>query len=236
MKNNIKLISLLLGIMCFLLTVGIYIQIKTVSNSGTAVAKTNEENELRDKVLEMKQKYEEGYAKLSKKEDELDDLIQKATNNDGNASRISKEISKINGILGFTTLKGEGIEITISDGEANENTWNISEYIVHDEDLMQVVNALFNAGAEAISINGERIIGTTAITCVGNVIKVNDEKLGSPYVIKAIGKKAGLYGALTMDGGYLYYLSSYGVKVETEQSDSIVIPKYNGIYDFKYAK
>ena len=57
LNNNIK-VSILLGVMCFLLTIGIYIQIKTVKNSGTEVAKTNTENELRDNVLLMKEKYE----------------------------------------------------------------------------------------------------------------------------------------------------------------------------------
>ena len=203
MENNIKKISLLLGVMCFLLTVGIYIQIKTVNNSGTAVAKTNAENELRNKVLEMKEKYDNGYRQLEKKEQELTKLIEDATGDDENANQISKELNTLNSILGLTKLEGPGIEITISDGEVSENTLNVSYYIVHDEDLLFIVNALFNAGAEAVSINGERIINSTAITCIGNVIKVNDEKLGNPYKIKAIGSKQRLEGSLTMTGGYL---------------------------------
>ena len=96
MENNIKKISLLLGVMCFLLTVGLYIQIKTVNNSGTAVAKTNAENELRNKVLEMKEKYDNGYRQLEKKEQELTKLIEDATGDDENANQISKELNTLN--------------------------------------------------------------------------------------------------------------------------------------------
>ena len=104
--------------------------------------------------------------------------------------------------------------------------------------LVEIVNALKNAGAEAISINGERITNTTAITCIGNVVKINGEKIGSPFEIKAIGLTAKLYGSLTMPYGYIDILKRDGVQVNIEQveKDTIVIPKFNGVYKFEYAK
>ena len=93
-----------------------------------------------------------------------------------------------------------------------------------------------NAGAEAISINDQRIVNPTAITCAGNIIKVNGDKLGSPFVIKAIGLTEKLNGALTMPGGYLELLENDGVQVKVEETSNIVIPKYNGIYNFQYAE
>lgn len=235
MKTNMKKISLLLGIMCFLLTVGIYIQIKTVNDSGTAVAKTNEENELRDNVLEMKEKYENEYKKLEKKEKELSTLIDSASVDDSNSSEISEELNKMNSIIGLTKLQGQGIIIKLEDGDP-ESSVGLSDYVIHDWDLIMVVNDLSIAGAEAISINGERIVSTSAITCIGNVIKINDEKVGTPFEIKAIGSKIMLEGAVKMNGRYLDNLEKRGIGVEVKQSDSITINKYDGIFKFEYAK
>jgi len=229
-----KQISLLLGIMCFLLTVGIYVQIKTVNNSGTAVAKTNTENELRNKVLEMKEKYEKVYSKVENKEKELTTLINDASANDSTASELSERLNNINSLIGLSNLQGPGIIIHVSDSE-DVDSINISDFVVHDWDLIMLVNDLCIAGAEAISINGERIVSTSAITCIGNVIKINDEKVGTPFEIKAIGSQERLYGALTMNGRYLEQLKARGLNVKVIRSDSVEVDKYNGIFKFDYA-
>ena len=234
MNNNIK-VSILLGVMCFLLTIVIYIQIKTVKNSGTEVAKTNTENELRDNVLLMKEKYEKQYKILESKEKELSYLISNASTNDSISSELSEELEKVNAEIGLTTLRGEGIIITLEDGDSS-NSLSSLDSVVHDSDLISVVNELCTAGAEAISINGERIVSTTPITCIGNVIKINDEKIGTPFEICAIGSKERLNGAMTMPGRYLDYRSKQGIKVSIKKSDSVIVSRYNGILKFEYAK
>lgn len=233
--NNIKSISIILGIMCFLLTAGIYIQINTVKNSGTTVAKTTAENGLRDSVLRMKQRYENTYKVLEEKEKELEELINTVAQNDDNIKNKNDELNKLNKIIGLTKVQGEGIMITLEDGEPPENSLLISDYLVHDYDLIFVVNALFNAGAEAVCINGVRIVSTTGITCAGNIIKINDEKVGTPFKIKAIGSQEMLYGQLKMPGGYLDNLEDAGVKVSVKKEDSITIDRYAGVYKFEYS-
>ena len=89
---------------------------------------------------------------------------------------------------------------------------------------------------EALSINDQRIVPTTGISCGGNIIDINGEKVGVPFVIKAIGLTEKLNGALTMPGGYLELLENDGVQVKVEETSNIVIPKYNGIYNFQYAE
>ena len=89
--------------------------------------------------------------------------------------------------LGWTKYRGQGLVITLKDADSSNFVGNAAKAIVHDADLMEVVNALKEAGAEAISINGERIVNTTSIICSGNIIQIDGEKVGSPYEIKAIG-------------------------------------------------
>ena len=230
---NQKKIGILLGIMCMLLTIGICVQIKTVNDSSTGVGKTQVENELRNSVLKWKERYESMYQEQEKK---LAILRQEASNQDTDSVNLSKELEKMNALLGYHEVHGQGLIITLKDANSNMVSGNASDYIVHDGDLIEVVNALKNAGAEAISINGERIVNTTAITCAGNVTKVNGEKIGSPFQIKAIGLTEKLNGALTMPGGYLELLETDGVQVNVEEAQDIIIPKYNGVYKFEYAK
>ena len=108
--------------------------------------------------------------------------------------------------------------------------------MVHAGDLVEVVNALKNAGAEAISINGQRITNFTSIYCAGNVVVVNGEKISSPIEIKAIGSPELLYGSLTIPGGYLELMEETGVMVDVKKTENITIKKYDGIINTKYMK
>lgn len=229
-------VALLLGIMCMFLTIGICVQIKTVNDSSTGVGKTQTENELRDNVLKWKERYETIYEEENEKEEELASLREKVLSQNTDSENIKEQLNDINILLGYSEVSGQGLIITLKDASAATVKGNATDFIVHDGDLLEVVNALKNAGAEAISINDQRIVNPTAITCAGNIIKVNGEKLGSPFVIKAVGLTEKLNGALTMPGGYLELLENDGVQVKVEESANIVIPKYNGMYNFQYAE
>ena len=236
-KRKFK-ISLLLGIMCMFLTLGISIQINTVSNSSTTVGKTLVENELRDSVLRWKQKYENAYKELEEKELQLESIRERVSSKDENYTELTSKLDKYNLLLGNKDLIGKGIIITLKDGDSSILKGYASNYIVHDGDLLEIVNALKNCDAEAISINNQRIVSTTAISCAGNVITINGEKVGAPYIIKAIGLPIQLYGSITIPGGYIELLEKDGVQVDIEQieKESIIIPRYNGVYRFNYAR
>lgn len=233
--NKLK-ISILLGLMCMLLTVGICVQVKTVNDATTGVGKTQKENELRNSVLKWKERYETAFNEQTEKEKELEALREKVSLQDADSENLSKELENDNILLGYSEVSGQGIIITLKDASTDTVKGNASDYVVHDGDLLEVVNALKNAGAEAISVNDQRIVNTTAITCAGNIIKINDEKVGSPFKIKAIGLTEKLNGALTMPGGYLELLENDGVQVKVEEAKNVTIPKYNGIYNFEYAE
>ena len=230
-----KYIGILLAVMCFLLTVGICVQINTVSATSTGFGGTYVENELRDSVLKWKEKYDLAYEKLETKEAKLDKIREYVSTTDENSENDKIELGNNTMALGLTEVVGQGVSITLSDGEATGTKLDVSSYLVHYSDLIEVINALRNAGAEAISINDERITNATAITCAGNIIKINNEKVGVPFVINAIGSPEKLYGAITMLGGYIDKLKDDGVNVKIEKQTSITIPKYDGVYKFEYA-
>lgn len=234
-KNKLQ-ISISLGLICILLTTGIAVQIKTVTNSSTLVAKTQAENELRDSVLKWKTNYDNINSKLEYKEAELEALRTKIADDIDNSEEITNELELNNNLLGYTDLIGNGVVITASDADSTVVNGLASLYIVHDGDLVGLVNALKNAGAEAISINGQRIVSTTAITCAGNIVLINGEKVGSPFIIKAIGNPEKLYGQMIMPDSYYDTMKNDGVNMKIEKVNSVEIPKYTGLFKFNYAE
>ena len=166
---NNKQIAITIGIACFVLTIGICVQIRTINNSNLTVAQTFTENSLRDEVLRWKEKNDTISEQLDIAEKNLTKIREEATKDDTTSSDMEKEISLNNKLLGRTNLEGPGVEIIVKDDPQASNIGifdDISDHIVHDADLRALVNDLKNAGAEAISINGQRLVNTTAITCI----------------------------------------------------------------------
>lgn len=233
--NKLK-IGLVLGIMCFALTYGIFLQIKTVENSNLKVGQSYEENNLRAEVLKFKEKYDNRTKELEKLEKELEEERKNATKNNTELESAESSIKKMNKMLGLSEVKGPGVIVTLKDSTVNPtNALSLSDLLVHDLDVLSVINELKNAGAEAISINGQRIVPTTAISCEGNVININKVKVGSPFEIKAIGLPESL-SALERPGGYLQLLKKYSIETKLEKSNEITIPKYSGKLEFTYGK
>ena len=226
--------SLTLGIVCMVLAMAICIQIKTVDNSNTTVSQTLTSNELRDQILKQKEKYDKSVVELENTEKKLEEMRVQATKNDDQALKIEEQIKLDNILLGLTDVKGSGIEIVLKDNDIvkRENIIgadNLQFYIIHAGDLITVINDLKNAGAEAIEVNGQRIVNSSSIYCAGNVIKINGEKITSPITIKAIGEPDLLYGSMNILGGYIQLLRETGISVDIKKSNNIEIGKYEGV-------
>lgn len=238
---NKKQIAIILGIVCFLLTIGICIQAKTIKNANKVVGQTFTNNDLRDQVLRWKERYDTAYKDLQEAEKTLENVRQTATADKDEEKDKEKELKNNNMLIGLTNVIGEGVIVTLKDDpsvtvDTISITDDISRHIVHDADIKSIVNELKNAGAEAISINGQRIVATTSITCEGNVININGEKVSSPFVIKAIGQSLRMYSALMRGGGYVQVLNAAGTPTTVKQAENIKIPKFTGIISSKYLK
>lgn len=238
-KKNIlnkKMISIVLGLMCFSLTLGICVQMKTVRSSNSTVGSSYEENNLRAEVLKYKERYDNKYKELEIAEKELEKERQNSTKNNAELEKKEEQIIQGNKMIGLTEVTGPGVIITLSDSKKDASSvLNPSTLLVHDVDILGVVNELKNAGAEAISINEQRIVPTTSISCGGNIIDINGEKIGAPFTIKAIGLPEQLAG-LSRPGGYLEILEAASIGVELKKSSNITIPKYTGVIKYEYAQ
>lgn len=219
------------------LTIAICVQISTIEEATNTVGTTLRDNSgLRDELLSVQGKYQSLYSELEKREKTLEETRQMAANSNESDSQNEEEIKNNQKLLGLTDISGQGLIIRLDENkEVDSNqVLNINGYLVHEEDLLYIVNELFNAGADAVSINDQRIVSTTSILCDGNIIRVNGEMIGVPITIKAIGYPERLDGALTRPGGYLEVMANDGVIVSVERSENINISKYNGVYAYEY--
>ena len=181
-------------------------------------------------------KYEALYKELESKEQKLEQVRLNAAAKNEDDTKNEVEIKNNQRLLGLTEVSGQGFIIQLDENrEINSNeVLNISEYLVHEEDLLYIINELFNSGADAISINDQRIVSTTSVLCDGNIIRINGKMVGVPITIKAIGYSKRMEYALTRPGGYLQKMADDGVKVTVQSSEEITIPKYEGVYNYEY--
>ena len=232
-----RIYLIVFALISMLLTYGISMQIKTVNNNGTTVNLTAEQSRLKSEILKINERYNNLTEEIEILERELEKERENSTKNNSTLANLEESVKQKNALLGLTEVTGTGVKIVLNDGTVvptNNFLVNASDLLVHDGDLIQVVNELFNSDAEAISINGQRIVGTTAIECDGNIIKINGFKIGAPFEILAIGYPEYLAGIGRM-GGYLERLESRGVIVSLTKLNEVKVPKYTGTIKFNYA-
>ena len=158
---------------------------------------------------------------------------------DGEEIRKALEESRI--LAGMTDLEGPGIEIILNDRKRDsiltKDPKLLSYYIVHDSDLLNVVNELRAAGAEAIAINGVRILATSRISCGGPTINVGKEqRFVPPFTIHAIGDPDKLAAYFQREDSVYHSLTFWGLQFSIKKQDRVVIPRYIETDLYKYAK
>ncbi|MCQ1528125.1 DUF881 domain-containing protein [Lutispora saccharofermentans] len=147
------------------------------------------------------------------------------------------EWSKMRNYAGLEKVEGPGIIITLNDSSENlGDTDDPSLYIIHDIDVLEVVNELRAAGAEAISINGERVLGTSDIECGGPIIMIDGNRHATPFIIKAIGDPKALEASVLAPDSYVDFMEYTGIQVGVEKAEKIVMDGYKSGLKLKYQK
>ena len=228
-KRNKIVVSIIIGLMCFVLVFTMFIQFNTIEQTDLANIATMRETELREELTKWNTRYEDLYAKYEEEEIKKQEY-QNGLGTDNEASNLlDRELNETNILLGLTDVTGPGIIVTLS----NNSNKNIDAY-----DLLELVNELRLAGAEAISINDERIVAMSDIVDINySFIVVNGNRISSPYVVKAIGNQTYLESGLTAkEYGYMDNIIKGNGKTATlERNDNIEIPKFTGNLEMNYA-
>ncbi len=138
-------------------------------------------------------------SEVAKLRDENTKLQNAVVGNSQQAKVLNEALQSVKTWAGLTAIEGPGITVTMSDSQNLDLLEN--DRIIHDNDLMRIVNELWAAGAEAIEINGHRLVARSTIRCVGPVIQVDSRVVSTPVHIRAIGNTDDLYNSLNLPGG-----------------------------------
>lgn len=229
MKEGKITMAIAVCIACFALVFVMSMQFKIVNQTDITAIENMRETELRTELANWKAKYQETEIKYEEIEAKIEEYQKTKQSNEETGKIVEEELEQINMTLGKTDVEGEGIEITLRETE-NEEISKISA-----NDLLVIVNSLKLAGAEAISINDERIINMSDIVTINDTfIKVNGQRILAPYVIKAIGNQTYLESALLGNGGYLDELEKIGHNVSIQKINKIKINPYKDEIKIKY--
>lgn len=214
--------ALVFGILCLILTFAITVQLRVSSLSESESSQTKITDKLKDEIFRLNDENVKLAEKFQNTTSELDDARNQAAQNDSSSKNTSELIKKYTIVSGKTDVTGQGIIIKYkpSDNEAKADMV---------KDLRDIVNEIKNAGAEAIEINNQRIVGTTAIEMVKNKIEINDTEVSENFIIKAIGDSNLMYSGLIRPGGTIENIKESGVSIEINSENAIKINKYNEI-------
>ncbi len=229
MKKGKVTVVITMAIACFALATIMFMQFKIVKETDIVSIETMREEELRSELANWKQMYKEAEEQYKEKVSKLNEYKEKQESAEESSKLVEQELAKTNMYLGKTDVQGQGIKITVKD----INSEDINP--ISAEDLLIIVDYLKAAGAEAISINDERIINMADIVYVNNsIIYVNQQRVLSPYIIKAIGDSTKLESTLLGNGGYVELLRNIGFDINIEKDNKMIIKKYSKDISHKY--
>lgn len=233
-KNNPKIIlaffSMIIGIL-----IAIQMKIKVESYAPVTI---NALEMTKKEIVNINTEIVELNKIIQSKEEELA-ILDSISKGDENIIDLLIEDIKNNKMnLGQVSLEGPGIVISMYDNpEERSFDFDLNNDIIHDIDILNIINDLKVAGAEAISVNGQRVISTSEIKCAGPTIRINGRTSATPFIIKAIGDPKSLVASVNApgtNGDILKNVYNKGFDITVE--DLITIPGYKGILNFKYAK
>ncbi len=157
--------------------------------------------------------------------------------------RVEEELFNAKAVSGILPVEGPGVQITLADATDTTDPAEFSVVesgLVHDYDILYLLNELRAGGAEAISIGSgkieERVVATTFIRCTGPTVVVNGQKLTAPFVVKAIGDPQILYDSLLMRGGIIEQLKRYGLMITLSKEERLKISGYALPVNFRFSR
>ncbi len=234
MKNRKAQIAI--AVVLFVTSFVVVLQFKSVlKNSGLDSTQLQRVEDLQRELVKEQEKNIDLNRQLLQANSTLETYRENAQKNDSGSKAMAEELKNAMILAGLTDVEGKGVTIVLKDS-TEAAMGGSANYVIHDRDLRDIVNELVASGAEAISINGERISGKSAIRCVGPTVTINNHYYAPPFTIKAIGDPDTLEAGLNIRDGVVDVMRAFKINVTITKSNKIQIPKYNGTVTFKHAE
>lgn len=232
MKGKVIMI-VTIGIICILLTSVMFVQFKSVQVIEASGVGQKRETELRTEYSTLKDKSNEMKQQLEEIQNTTKEYTDQSSDVQATMELLKSDVEKARCDLGYTDVKGPGIILTISDGK---NAANDKEQVITYNDLIMAINELKYAGAEAISLNDERVVNNSFVANISEYMVMNDNRISGPYTIKVIGDSKNLESVINIKGGIKDYLESYNKQISYTVENEVYINKYNGNVEINFGE
>ena len=229
---------IVIGFMALFIGLVISIQITTTqgSDQGGLVPVAKAQGYL-EQLKQVRTEKDAAMEELNILEERLAQIEKEKADEDFFLKGIVSDLEKYKMAAGIVDVKGPGVVVTVDDPIPTEEYSNeYSIIMLRYELLLSLVNKMKDAGAEAISINGQRIIVTTEISLAGDNVNINTVPTAPPYIIKAIGNPETVESTITIRFGIIETMKNYGLRVNIQKKDEIEIPRFSGIIKYRYAE
>lgn len=227
-------VSITIGLMSFMMIYVMLIQFNIVKEYDGEEIELMRETELKGTLASYKEKYNEINNQIIDTNAKIEKYQKDEKSEEDAIALLEEEVEQKNMLLGITDVQGQGIIITMD---------NPSDYTEEESrpisasDLVMLINELRMAGAEAISINGQRIVARSDVFEINSYrYNVDGERVTAPYTIKAIGDIKYLQSALSVKDGYIDKYTKNGIDIKIKTEDNLVIEKYNKNMTLNYVK
>lgn len=221
----ISLVSLVLG---FILSYSYSISSADKERKDTNSVHFNELEKYKKDLIGQKERNKELTEEINEKQQEIRNYEKSFANSEESVEELVKEAGMLRLLIGDIPSQGKGIAVSLQDGAYNPSQENPNDYIVHESHVFKVINELKISGAEAISINGQRLHANSYIRCTGPVITVDGKTFPAPFIIEAVGDPSVLLASVNLGGGVIDQLTSDNIVVTVEEKGRIVMPALRG--------
>ena len=205
-------------VVCILLGIMLSLQYKSVNyNQSMSSLENKRLEELKEDLIKLQNQKNELQDRLLKLEEENQTYAKVKAGDSEAVQQIQNNLTKARIFAGLETVKGAGVAVTLENNEFIH---------VMDYDILNIVNELRASGAQAISVNDERVVAMTEIREAGPYVVINGKQFKAPFVIKAIADPDDLERSLTLMGGVVENLMEEQLKVSIKKYDEIVIGKF----------
>lgn len=229
--------QLVIGVICVILGVFIAIQFKTVQlNYLDGLLPNQRSAQLVSELKNLRSQKSNLVTEVEALQTELNAITSSASNESAVIKNLQEQVSRFKMLAGYTDLVGQGIIFTVDNPPSDFNGLYEVNIVDEYQQLLSVINELNAAGAEAISINDQRLLSMTEVRAAGGYLSINTQQYKPPFTIKAIGNKNVLEAALIQRFGVVPALQDRGFQVDVKGYDAVVIPKFNAIINWQFAE
>ncbi|WP_255422274.1 DUF881 domain-containing protein [Tessaracoccus sp. MC1627] len=207
---------------------GFMMTVAALAARGTDL-RTDRNADMRDLIVSQGQRN----AELSLEADELRAEVASLGSGQVGTGDLADDLAEAEFRAGLVAVGGPGLRVTLTDAPNDVRPAGVDDdaLVVHQQDIQAVANALWAGGAEAMTIQGQRVIATTGIKCVGNTVVLHGIPYAPPYVIEAVGDQQRLQAGLDASEAvqiYRQYVDAYGLGYAVERPQQLELPAFSG--------